>query len=104
MIQSTFIAMGGGRKPRKKISIINYECVNYRKCCYMLNCLLLYGIKLLYFIILSCLKSFFFHFCGFSWGKKKRKNNTQQHKPPLNRLNYIRKSSPFFKTFHNKLS
>lgn len=103
MIQSTFIAMGGGRKPRKKISIINYECVNYRKCCYMLNCLLLYGIKLLYFIILSCLKSFFFIFAAFH-GVKKRKNNTQQHKPPLNRLNYIRKSSPFFKTFHNKLS
>lgn len=76
MIQSTFIAMGGGRKPRKKISIINYECVNYRKCCYMLNCLLLYGIKLLYFIILSCLKSFFFFiFAAFHGVKKKKKQH-----------------------------
>lgn len=75
MIQSTFIAMGGGRKPRKKISIINYECVNYRKCCYMLNCLLLYGIKLLYFIILSCLKSFFFIFAAFHGVKKKKKQH-----------------------------
>lgn len=23
-----YIAMGGGRKPKKKISIINFECVN----------------------------------------------------------------------------